>query len=135
MKKNFVGAAKQAHQLEREHPFCLSCSKAISHPICPYCISRGFFDWAANYPKEKSLLENIRNFLSRNKIFDETGIPCVSCKEKRASICPKCFTEFLYSQVKRAGLGVRALTEFLFIFNFDFGHDAYSKDLEALGGY
>lgn len=59
---------------------------------------------------------------------------CVAC-QRPTHICPLCFTTYLYSLVKEAGLGVRATSQFLFIFNFDFEHTGYSQELEAYGGY
>ncbi|RMD45236.1 hypothetical protein D6829_02820 [Candidatus Pacearchaeota archaeon] len=134
MRNSLLGAAKPAHGLEREHPFCLLCAKPITHPICPFCISEGFFTWMAKFPEEFRVCDKVRGFLSNHRRFSG-GVRCISCHKKRASVCPKCFTNFLYQKVKEAGLGVRALLEFLFIFNFDFEHDTYSKELEHLGGF
>jgi hypothetical protein len=60
---------------------------------------------------------------------------CVHCGRNSVHICPYCFTEHLYNLIKETGAEVRALTEFLFIFNFDFRHSGYSDELQTMGGY
>jgi hypothetical protein len=133
--KQKMYVAKQAYNLEKEtHLDCLSCGKDISHPICPSCIAKAFEEWIKKFPEQKELKSKLDKFTKDHKKISGKSKSCVSCKNQ-VHICPYCFTEYLYSLIKEAGLGVKAMTEFLFIFNFDFTHEGYSKELEAYGGY
>ena len=72
--------------------------------------------------------------MKHHNSLKEKSKPCAACSSS-VHICPLCFTTHLHNLVKEAGLGVRATTQFLFIFNFDFGHNGYYKELEFYGGY
>jgi len=118
------------------HNNCLSCGYNIVHPLCPSCIAKGFKQWILLFPRdEEKLLRQVNKFLEVHKQFDGKSKKCVACNKYNVHICPRCFTEYLYKITKEAGLGVRALSEFLFIFNFDFEHKGYTKELEVFGGY
>ena len=145
-------AAKQTHNFERDsthhtHNDCLSCGENINHPICPNCIAKAFHQWLKRFPREddpifettrvedqKIIKSKLRVFMKHHNLGEGNSVNCVSCNNS-VHVCPKCFTEHLYKLVREAGLGVKALTEFLFIFNFDFEHNGSSYELEALGGY
>ncbi|MCH7850829.1 MAG: hypothetical protein IH845_04265 [Nanoarchaeota archaeon] len=141
MKNYFLNATIQALPFENEsHPYphqeCLSCSNFIKDPICPKCIFRGFRQWLQIIPKEEETIkEKVNYFLERNKHLEKCSVTCISCNKNSTHTCPYCFTDFLYKVTKEAGAGVRHLTQFLFLFNFDFEHKGYSHDLEAYGGY
>jgi len=147
MNKKF-NVAKQTYSSERIiHNSCLSCGDQIQHPLCPECIAKGFKQWLKKWPSSKegapggvpNETEEIENklntFLKAHKNFDGKSKKCAACKNNNTHICPYCFTEYLYKLIKEAGIGVQAMSEFLFLFNFDFEHNGYSQDLEALGGY
>lgn len=128
--------ARQALNFEKEYLNCLCCGDDVTHPICPHCITESFIQWLEKFPNDfKSIKLKLDGFLMGHSKLDHISKNCVSCRKDRTHICPKCFTEYLYSLVKEAGLGVRAMSEFLFIFNFDFERKSYAKDLEILGGY
>jgi len=115
---------------------CLSCGENIVHPLCPECIAEGFKEWITKFPKEEAILKKrVDRFLQGHRFVEGDSKRCVACGKNRTHICPYCFTEYLYQITKEAGLGVRALSEFLFIFNFDFKHTGYSQELETYGGY
>ena len=135
--KEKICVAKQAYNLEKEvHNDCLSCGKNINHPICPNCIAKAFGQWIRKFPVEKHEIKGKLNvFMKHHNHAKGKSTRCVSCNKNDVHTCPYCFTEYLYQLVKEAGLGVRAMSEFLFIFNFDFEHNGYSQELEALGGY
>jgi hypothetical protein len=137
MEPYFLNAAIQAsHSKEEIHNNCLSCGGFIKSPICPNCISIGFKQWLQVIPnEEKAINKRVDHFLNRHKHLEENSIRCISCNKRSTHTCPYCFTDFLYKVTKEAGAGVRHLTEFLFIFNFDFRHLGYSQELEAMGGY
>ena len=88
------------------------------------------------FPNEADEIKSkVDIFLKHHNSIKNDSISCVVCGKKRTHVCPYCFTEHLYNLVKEAGLGVRAMTEFLFMFNFDFERKGYSKELEILGSY
>jgi len=121
---------------KRIHDDCLSCGQFINHPLCHCCVARGFRQWLKNFPKqEKEVQKKLAVYIKGNKNLKIKARKCVSCGEYKTKVCPYCFTEYLYKILKEAGFGVRALSEFLFIFNFDFSREGYSVDLEAYGGY
>jgi len=132
-----TNAAIQASSFEKEiHHDCLSCAEPITNPLCPECIGKGFKQWIGKFTTgDKGIIEKLDHFLKNHKHLDGNSIKCASCRKNTTHICPYCFTEYLYKLTKEAGLGVCAMTEFLFIFNFDFEHDGYSRELEVLGGY
>ena len=66
-----------------------------------------------------------------DKLTDSTE--CIKCKDKRAAVCPYCFTDFVLMELKKIRANRIVLKEFLEFFNFDFDHDGYSKEAEKLG--
>ena len=130
-----MNVAIQAYNNEI-HEDCLSCGYNINHPLCPSCLAKGFKQWISRFPKDEARLrEQVNEFLRSHKKFNGHSKRCSACGKNDTHLCPYCFTEYLYKISKEAGLGVRALSEFLFIFNFDFEHNGYSRELEAFGGY
>lgn len=131
-----MNVAIQAYYLETEqHNDCLSCGKDIQHPLCPNCIAEAFSQWIRKFPEQREIRNKLGVFMLRHNRIPGKSKTCISCGKNRTNICPYCFTKYLYKIVKEAGLGVRAMTEFLFIFNFDFTHKGYSQELEVYGGY
>ncbi|MCK4997217.1 hypothetical protein KAS08_02840 [Candidatus Pacearchaeota archaeon] len=131
-----LNVAKQTYYFEKEHNDCLSCGNDITHPLCPNCISKAFMQWLEKFPEEsKEIKLKLNIFLRHHNSVNGKSKSCVVCGKNKTHICPYCFTEHLYNLVKEAGLGCRAMTEFLFMFNFDFEHKGYSKELEVLGSY
>ncbi|MBT7101978.1 hypothetical protein HN935_00525 [archaeon] len=114
---------------------CISCNENITHPLCPNCISKAFNQWTKKFPEHHELKGKLNIFMRHHNHIKGKSTTCVVCNKNDVHVCPYCFTEHLYKLVKEAGLGVRAMTEFLFIFNFDFEHKGYSQELEAFGGY
>ncbi len=134
--KQKMNVAIQAYNSKKIHEDCLSCGYNIVHPLCPECIAKGFKQWLLRFPKDEAdLRKKVNKFLKTHKDTDGHSKKCASCGKQNVHTCPYCFTEYLYGITKEAGLGVRALSEFLFIFNFDFEHNGYSRELEAFGGY
>lgn len=128
--------AVQTYNLEKEiHEDCLSCGKNITHPLCPNCIAKAFVQWLAKFPEEKEIRKKLNAFMRQHNKIEGRAKRCVSCGEHKTHLCPYCFTKYLHKLVKEAGLGVRATSEFLFMFNFDFKHKGYYRELEAYGGY
>ena len=133
--KNEKNVAKQTYDLGKEsHNDCLSCGRDIVHPLCPNCISKAFEKWIKKFPENKQIKAKLKPFMKYHNHLQFKSKSCIAC-QKPIHICPLCFTTHLYNIVKEAGLGIRATTQFLFIFNFDFEHIGYSKELEIYGGY
>ncbi|MFH1452136.1 MAG: hypothetical protein ABIF88_03105 [archaeon] len=137
MSKNYFNAAKPAFSFEKElHSNCIFCDKKITNPLCPECIAKGFRQWIRQFTDEEKIIKTkLECFLKEIRHFEGRSISCVACHKKTTHLCPYCFTNFLYKIAKDANLGASILSEFLFIFDFDFNHDGYSEDLEEMGGY
>jgi len=127
-------AAVRAYNISEGHEQCLSCGEYITHPICPCCITRGFKQWLLEYPQiYKHTTTKLNLFLQKTKTLK--GARCVRCNSYKVHTCPYCFTEHLHQLIKEAGAGVRIMSQFLFMFNFDFEKKGYAKELEIYGGY
>jgi|APSaa5957512622_1039677.scaffolds.fasta_scaffold35556_1 hypothetical protein len=129
--KQKTGVAIQApNLLEFKHPDCLECKEAIFNPICPSCISKQFYNWISiSYPKiERKILKELNVFLKKNKHFHNKSQTCIVCKKQNAYVCPYCFTVYLKALLKSAQVTNKVLSEFLFLFNFDFEHTGYAKN-------
>ncbi len=117
-----------------KHNFCLNCYEAIYNPICPECIFKGFSNWILKFPKvEERIIDEIKLFILKCRIFNNISQKCIACNNYNVYICPYCFTEYLYNQLKKAKARKEILSEFLFMFNFDFEHTGYYKEGEQLG--
>ena len=113
---------------------CDVCSEAVSNPLCPYCLSTEINAWLTLYPDlRRKLLPKMRHYLNQidHKLFDATK--CIKCGNKRASVCPYCFTGFVLRELKALDASKIVLKEFLEFFNFDFEHAEYSHEAEKLG--
>ena len=113
---------------------CISCGEDIKHPICPNCIAEAFNEWLKKFPENHDIKHRLNIFMHRHSHIKGNSKKCVHCN-KNVHVCPYCFTDYLRKLIKETDLGTQAITEFLFIFNFDFEHKGYSKELEAYGGY
>lgn len=134
--KHEIYVAIKASNFKKIYEDCLSCGENIKHPLCPDCIAKGFRQWIRRFSQDESKIKiKLDKFLTAHKYLEGKSKKCVACGKNNTYICPYCFTEYLYKIVKEEGLGVRAMSEFLFIFNFDFEHEGYSRELEVYGGY
>jgi hypothetical protein len=115
------------------HPLCGICGEAVTIPICPSCLMTEIEAWMTLYPNlRKELVPKLRRYVGNTKEAIN-GISCIKCKNKKASICPYCFTEYVLFELKKIGSSKLILKEFLDFFNFDFYHYGYSKEAEELG--
>jgi hypothetical protein len=122
-----------SYGIEREF-LCEICGQAITNPLCPVCLTTEIEAWLTLYPNLRSeLIPKLHRYLARveNKILNSTE--CIKCRNKRASICPYCFTEHVLHELKRIHASRMVLKEFLQFFNFDLEHKGYSKEAEKLG--
>ena len=117
------------------HHMCDVCSEAITNPICPFCLKAEIEAWLTLYPSLKQeLLPKINKYLKKiNRKIINDWVECIKCGKKRASICPYCFTEFVFNELQKMNAGKLVLKEFFDFFNFDLGHMGYTKKAEELG--
>jgi len=79
-------------------------------------------------------MPRIKKFLAAiedNRLSESTR--CIKCLNKRAAVCPYCFTERVLYELKNIGSSGYVIKEFFMFFNFDFEHTGYSKEAEKLG--
>jgi hypothetical protein len=115
---------------------CLSCQRTIPDPVCPQCLTDEFVSWMDNYPKlkgKKSMIRKISKFLASHSSFNENSTKCIECGNKRAFMCPYCFTTHLWTILKESNKSKKLLKEFFTYFDFDKNHKGYWKEGEALG--
>lgn len=116
-----------------EQYMCDVCSEAVTNPICPSCITTEIEAWLSLYPNlRRELMPRLNTFLE--KINPKTNATmCIQCKNKRAAICPYCFTELVLYELKKMKSNKIILTEFFDFFNFDLHHTGYTREAERLG--
>jgi len=124
--------------LPKKHPTseqytCDICSEAVVNPICPSCITTEIEAWLSLYPSlRKEIMPRLNAFLEKiNHKTDATK--CIQCKNKRAAICPYCFTGVVLNELKKMKSNKIILTEFFEFFNFDLHHTGYTREAERLG--
>jgi len=118
---------------EQQYYSCVLCSEAIYNPLCQECLNKQITAWLSSYPDlKKKLAPKIKDFL--NKIDDHTidALTCISCKDKKASVCPYCFTEYVLSQLKKLKSPKPILQEFLVLFSFDYDGKGYTGKEEEV---
>ena len=117
------------------HYMCNVCSEAVTNPICPFCLTIEIEAWLTMYPSlRQEISPKLRKFLTNvtNRITNY-GTECIKCKNKRASVCPYCFTEFVFRELRKINTGPYILKEFFEFFNFDLHHTGYTKEFEQMG--
>jgi len=113
---------------------CDVCSEAVTNPICPFCLATEIEAWMTLYP---NLRHDLTPYL--NKYLKQIGsriteyTQCIKCGNKRAAVCPYCFTEYVLRSLKKIKVNKIILREFLDFFNFDLEHTGYSHEAEKLG--
>jgi len=113
---------------------CDVCSIAITNPICPSCLTEEIEAWLTLYPNLRNeLMPKLKKYLERieDKAFDSAE--CIKCKDKKAAVCPYCFTTNVFDELKKIKANRIILKEFVEFFNFDFEHTEYSQEAEKLG--
>jgi len=113
---------------------CDFCSEAVTNPICPFCLAIEVDAWSTLYPNlRKELRPKIEEYLKKvdNKINESTR--CLKCGSTRTSVCPYCFTKFVFDELEKIGANRRILKEFFEFFNFDLEHTGYTKHAEEIG--
>jgi len=118
--------------VSEQHYLCDVCSEAVTNPICPLCIATEIEAWLTLYPNlRQELLPRLSTYLRNinEKITDSTR--CIKCKNKRASVCPYCFTQHVLRELKNLQINKIVLKEFLEFFNFN--HEVPNPHAEKWG--
>ncbi len=98
---------------------CEICGEAITNPLCPVCLTTEINAWLTLYPDlRKELIPKLQKYLKRVKEDITNSTQCIKCKNKRASICPYCFTAYVLGELKKLNINKIILKEFLEFFNF-----------------
>ncbi len=119
--------------INSEQFMCDVCKEAIINPICPNCITTEIDAWLVMYPNlRKELMPKLEEFLEKIK-HKTNATQCIKCKDKKAVICPYCFTNVVLEKLKKLHSNKIVLIEFFEFFNFDLHHTGYSKEAEELG--
>jgi len=108
------------YQVFETHYMCDVCSEAVTNPLCPVCLTTEINAWLTLYPNlRKELMPKLNEYLKKikEKITDSTK--CIKCKNKRASICPYCFTDYVLTELKKLESSKIILKEFIDFFNFN----------------
>jgi hypothetical protein len=87
----------------------------------------------ASYPLKKKIICKIGKYINKMDNLPGEATICVSCGKPRATLCPYCFTNFVFNQLKKENVNRQILREFLQFFNYDFEHTGYSEEAEKLG--
>ncbi len=112
------------------HYTCDFCGEVVVNPICPFCLTTEINAWLTLYPDlRKTLTANIYKYLNKFSNLSNVGVQCIKCKDNRASVCPHCFTEFIFEELKKINANRIIVHEFLDFFNFDFPDYNQSKQI------
>jgi hypothetical protein len=111
-----IHGISRAQEYEQYH--CSICGFAIVNPICPSCLLNQFNSWSIQYPHlKKRLVPIIEHFTSCIQEFGVNAIPCIKCK-KAQTVCPDCFVDYIYGQLKRLETNSKIFDEFNEIFDY-----------------
>ncbi len=115
---------------------CLDCREAIFNPLCPTCLTTQIEVWlssVSSYPQKAKVLKTIKDYVKKANNLADESTTCISCRKQQASLCPYCFTNYVFNLLKKMKANRIILKEFLQFFNYDFEHTGYSKEAEELG--
>ncbi len=129
LQKNFHMASERFYE-------CVNCREAIFNPICPSCLTIQIEAWLSSlssYPPRTKILARIKQYVEKTNNLAGNSTICISCKKPRASLCPSCFTEYVFNLLKKMKVHRTILQEFLQFFNYDFERTRYSEEAEKSG--
>ncbi|MEM2933119.1 MAG: hypothetical protein QXK80_02130 [Candidatus Pacearchaeota archaeon] len=111
---------------------CVECGEGIFNPLCHECITKEVTTWL-KLRKQSKLKRKIMNKLSKwiKEYEDIEGQRCIACQKKTNIMCPYCFTEKIYFELKKElkfNIKNKLLKEFLIFFNYDFDKTGYGKE-------
>ena len=125
---------KNFQAVERSYE-CLDCHEAIFNPLCPECLAFQVEAWLSSidsYPLKDKIMKRIKEYVSTTKNIAGNSTKCIACRKYTATLCPYCFTNYVFILLKCLGVNREILREFLQFFNYDFDHTGYSKEAEEL---
>lgn len=128
----------QFEQYEYHERFyeCQQCSEPITNPLCHDCLGNHIIKWLSFYPSaKKKLLPKIKKYIREVNNTALGAVNCVACKNKKAALCPYCFTEEIFNMLKREKTNKMIIMDFLCIFNFDLKHGGYIAEAAKEGLY
>ena len=107
---------------------CLECNEAITNPLCPLCLTKQIDVWLSSYPSEirKKLIGNVKDYVEKANNIAGKSSGCIACNKPTGSLCPYCFTNHVFDELKRLKVSRVILKEFLQFFNYDFEHIGYT---------
>jgi hypothetical protein len=113
---------------------CSFCTESITNPLCPFCLAEEIQAWLTLYPHLKEdILSSLNDYLKKiNNSLTSYGVVCIKCGEDRASVCPYCFTEFVFKKLIEIKANRLVLKEFFDFFDFDLEHKGYIEFVEEL---
>lgn len=111
---------KQKNYLAFEQHFlCEICGEAVTTPLCPICLIGEIEAWTTLYPNLRGeLLPKLKKYIKNIKEKIEESTSCIKCKNKRASVCPYCFTDYVFGELKKISSNHQIVREFLEFFDF-----------------
>ncbi len=115
---------------------CLDCHEAIFNPICPECLTFQIEAWLSSlsgYPPKDKILKRIKDYVIATRNVSNKATPCIVCRKPRATLCPYCFTNYVFALLKCLEVNREVLKEFFQFFNYDFDHTGYTIEAERLG--
>jgi len=122
-------------ELSQEYE-CQKCLEPITNPLCHSCLGNEISKWLSLYPDVKrKILPKIKKFIRELDNEAESDIKCISCRNKKAALCPYCFTEEIFNLFKRNKVDKMIVMDFLSTFNFDLKHEGYIQDAAKEGLY
>jgi hypothetical protein len=115
------------------HALCEVCGEIVSSPICPSCLMTEIEAWTVLYPNlRKELIPRLKKYVNETKEAIN-GANCIKCTDKKASVCPYCFTEHVLIELNKLRVNKIVLKEFFEFFNYDLEHKGYYREAEKLG--
>ena len=115
---------------------CVLCSENINQPICHECLAKQVKAWLGFYPDiKKKISPKINSFIKEVEGLIVETSDCVCCKNKKAALCPYCFSDRIFRMLKKSKISPFIIGDFIATFNFDFDHTGYVHEAEIEGVY
>ena len=137
MTKNFItGFERETLQGLNSEYDCIQCKQPITNPICHSCMGNEINKWLGFYPSvKKKMMFKVKKYVQEVNNSAVSSIGCVSCKSKKAALCPYCFTDGIFRMLKHNNVDKMVIMDFLSIFNFDMCHEGYIAEAAEQGLY
>jgi len=134
--KFFTGIERETFPSLGSFYDCERCLEPITHPICHDCLGKQISEWLSFYPSvNRKMIKKIKNYIIEVNNSAVSGIKCMACNTKNASLCPYCFTEEIFNMLKKNKIDKMIIMDFLSTFNFDLKHEGYIAEAAKEGLY